>query len=451
MFTPFETPFGQLKGQELERLREISEGWYVEYKRELPSAAAIAKTISAFANTYGGWLFIGIDEASRADAVAGSFPGLALRDASSALQCIRQAVSDHMNPAAHFEARAIAGGDDAGFPDDRVVICVRVPQSLVAPHIHRSGKIYRRVGDGSEPENDRHMLDQLFRRADDLKERYSDWLDRDPEFSKAEDDVPYLRLMVMVDPWEQEDPWLDVSVAELNDLFNQSPPLISSIPFDAIQTSERGYLARQVSTNNPHLLGLSWQLRPALTSDIIVPLRFSDGGALFEFLSGYENALRFRELLRDRNFDSPRVVDLNMIYNLLVALVEIQRRLLARANWTKPFYVKARLLNVWRTVPFLDIPEVLDEFETHGVPMCMSSIATTPVGREPDSFAEIPQFDELDEPGKIIWQAMVIFNQVAQPWGIPTFPSEKLGGLLTSLSAAGTRAMQVQDNFRRDD
>ncbi|MGN6692248.1 MAG: AlbA family DNA-binding domain-containing protein [Sphingopyxis sp.] len=450
MFTPFETPFDQLTGRDLGRLRDTPEGWYVEYKRELPNAAAIAKTISAFANTYGGWLFIGIDEASRADAVAGSFPGLALAGASSALQCIRQAVSDHMNPAAHFEARALAGGDGAGFSDDRVVICVRVPQSPVAPHIHRSGKIYRRVGDGSEPENDRHMLDQLFRRADDLKQQYSDWLDRDPEFSQAEDKVPYLRLMITVDPWQQEDPWLDVNVAELSELFNKSPPLMSAVPFDAIQTSERGYLARQVSTNNPHLLGLSWQLRRSLTSDIIVPLRFSDG-EMFDFLKGYEHARRFRKLLHDRNFDSPRIVDLNMVYNLLVALVEIQRRLLDRAGWTKPYHVKARLLNVWRTVPFLDIPEVLDEFETHGIPMCMNSIATAPLGREPDSFAEIPQFDETDEPGKIIWQALVVFNQVAQPWGIPTFPEGKMGGLLASLSKAGTRAMQVQENARRDD
>lgn len=256
--------------------------------------------------------------------------------------------------------------------------------------------------------------------------------------------------MVTVDPWQQEDPWLDVSVAELSELFNKSPPLMSAVPFDAIQTSERGYLARQVSTNNPHLLGLSWQLRRSLTSDIIVPLRFSDG-EMFDFLKGYEHARRFRKLLHDRNFASPRIVDLNMVYNLLVALFEIQRRLLDRAGWTKPFHVKARLLNVWRTVPFLDIPEVLDEFEAHGIPMCMNSIATAPLGREPDSFVEIPQFDETDEPGKIIWQAMVVFNQVAQPWGIPIFPEGKLGGFLASLSKAGTRAMQVQENARRDD
>jgi hypothetical protein len=291
------------------------------------------------------------------------------------------------------------------------------------------------------------MLDQLFRRADELKKDYSAWHDRDPEFSKGEEDVPYLRLMLMVDPWQQEDPWLDLKTAELSAIFNQSP-LMSSVPFDAVHTSGRGYLARQIGTNDPHSLGLTWQLRPSLNSDVIVPLRFSDGengGSAGNFLKGYETAPRFLKMLRKRNYGSPRIVDLNMIYNLLIAIVELQRRILARADWSKPYYVKARLLNVWRTVPYLDIPEVLDQFNDHGLPMCMDSAVTSPLGREPDSFAEIPLLNDLDDADKIIWQAMAIFSHVVHPWGVPMLLDEDPGKFLKSLAAAGKASMSVQE------
>lgn len=40
---------------------------------------------------------------------------------------------------------------------------VHIPWGADAPSVHREGRIYRRVGDGSEPkaENDRFVLDQL--------------------------------------------------------------------------------------------------------------------------------------------------------------------------------------------------------------------------------------------------------------------------------------------------
>ena len=76
-YTPFDKELKSLSVEDLECLTEASEGWYIEYKREAVNAGAIAKSISAFANTYGGWLFLGIEEKSREHPVAGAFPGIA--------------------------------------------------------------------------------------------------------------------------------------------------------------------------------------------------------------------------------------------------------------------------------------------------------------------------------------------------------------------------------------
>ena len=55
-------------------LRGVSEGWYVEYKSELPKIRDVAKSLSSFANQYGGWLFIGVEEDKKSKTAAG-FPG----------------------------------------------------------------------------------------------------------------------------------------------------------------------------------------------------------------------------------------------------------------------------------------------------------------------------------------------------------------------------------------
>ena len=63
-YSPFDKPIKDLNPHDLTVLKTVNEGWYVEYKREMVNPMALAKAISAFANTYGGWLFLGIQERS---------------------------------------------------------------------------------------------------------------------------------------------------------------------------------------------------------------------------------------------------------------------------------------------------------------------------------------------------------------------------------------------------
>ncbi len=84
-YSPFDKPINDLKPADLAILRSVSEGWYVDYKSALIDAGASAKAVSAFANTYGGWLFIGVKERSKDDPVADEFPGLSDRDVDVAI------------------------------------------------------------------------------------------------------------------------------------------------------------------------------------------------------------------------------------------------------------------------------------------------------------------------------------------------------------------------------
>jgi predicted HTH transcriptional regulator len=92
-YSPFDKPFTDISAEDLVALTEATEGWYIEYKREVPKADAIAKSIAAFANTYGGWLFYGVEEKSKAEPVAGSFPGIDRADVDPSMQRMRQAIA----------------------------------------------------------------------------------------------------------------------------------------------------------------------------------------------------------------------------------------------------------------------------------------------------------------------------------------------------------------------
>ena len=454
-YSPFDRELTDLEGRDLLSLKEAAEGWYIEYKRQAPNASSIAKSIGAFANTYGGWLFYGVEEKSKEDAVAGAFPGIPRAEVDAALQRMRQAVAGQINPSPHFNARAVWGPcAEIGLADDHAVICAYVPWGPMAPYVHKNGHIYRRVADGSEPkpESDRFLLDQLWRRSDDLRNQYADWVARDPEFSKGEGERPYVRLLLVADLWRERDAWADVSVDDLRAIMGQAEGVVGSVPFDTVYTSATGFVARQAKGNDPHNLSLTWRFRPTLVSDVLIPLRFHapDRTEMLRYeLDGYDGADRFVDALERRGHKSPRVVDLNLLFNVLIGVVEIQQRLMKRAGWADGYFVKARLLNVWRTIPFIDVPAILDGFEEHGAPMCLDGDVTTPAGSAPDTFADVPSYTEVEsEHARVLMQALLLFAPVARAFGLPAWinydPEDETPAYYEELQRAGRRAIDVQ-------
>lgn len=453
-YSPFEKDIEEIETESLSSLLNVKEGWYIEYKREVPNASSIAKSVSAFANTYGGWLFYGINEKSKEDAVAGTFPGITGCDVDGSLQRIRQAVSVQVNPSPHFDTRVLWGPcETIGLDADHAIICIRVPWSPLAPHVHKSGQIYRRVADGSEPkaEADRFVLDQLFRRADDLRKYYRELVNTEPEFSKGELELPYLRLILVADLWHERDPQIDISLDELRSLMGQTQGIVGTVPFDSVHTINRGYLARQIKGNNPFNLGLSWRFYPNLESEVLIPLNVYRPDYI-EYLAyqaeGYSNIERFSEILKAEGHENPRVVDLNYIFNLLIGVIEIQDRILKRANWNHSYFYKAQLLNMWRTVPFLDIPAVLDDFEKFGVPICHNSTVISPSGQQPETFIEIRQHSPQEDPVRIMLQTMALFAPIARALGVPAWIERDADGselaYFQELQICGQRAMESQ-------
>jgi predicted HTH transcriptional regulator len=68
----------ELTDADLLRMLELDESLFVEHKSDIgeDSQYQIAKAVSAFANTLGGWLLIGVHEGSRLEANHGGQPAI---------------------------------------------------------------------------------------------------------------------------------------------------------------------------------------------------------------------------------------------------------------------------------------------------------------------------------------------------------------------------------------
>ena len=457
-YSPFDKVIHDLKPYDLAVLRNVPEGWYVEYKCQMVKATALAKEVSAFANMYGGWLFLGVQEQGGDNSVADEFPGISKEEVEGALQSLRHSAADHLNPTPFFEPKVLWGPcTEIGLAEGNAIIAVEIPQSHTTPHVHKDGRIYRRVADGSEPkpETDRFVLDQLWRRADSLREKTRKWVERDPEFSQGEAEVPYVRVLLCVDPWRQRDPWLRVPFPEIRRILTgHATADIPSVPFDTVHTMAEGIIARQLKGNDPHDYVLTWRLKRDLSCDIIIPLwSYSASvpeGFPIEF-NAYQYAERFIDILKKHGYSQPRIADLNFLLNTLSGVVSTYRRLLKLADADGEFYFKARILHAWRMAPFIDVEMAMAEFETSGLPMMMDSTVTVPAGDDPDSFGFIDDEPEDKEPIASLAQSFGIFTHIARAFGVRLFiegetKAEDTMILYSDLKNAGVRAMAVQEN-----
>lgn len=453
-YNPFDTYFDEIKPEDLEILLSVSEGWYVEYKQQVPSASAVAKSITAFANTYGGWLFYGIAEKSKEDAVAGAFPGIPCEDADGVLQRIRQAVANHAQPSPYFRVKALMGPVKAiGLPEGRCIMMAQIPWGPEAPYIHKDGRIYRRVGDGSEPrpENDRFILDQLWGRSGKITQDYADWIGRALETSEAEEKGAYVRLFFIADFWQDHSLMKGISLQKVREIMSDIKGSFT-IPFENVYQTSGGFICRQTANNDPEMLGLTWKLSRNCESEVIIPLsKFRDNNVdeLGKWFDGYEHIARFLQLCKKQRYTRPTVIDLNILLHVLLGIARIQTALVKEFGWTAPVFAKMEISGIWRTIPFFDTLYALNEYEKHGLPLGLRDKITINPGRDQNSFIQLDGLDNDDLESHRIVMATKLFVIIALALGIPphtgseedeeTF-SNSVGGFLE----AGMRAIEVQ-------
>lgn len=396
------SPFGSktvsdLVMDDLECLQGVREGWYVEYKREILSPKGLAKSISAFANTYGGWLFFGIAETRDSTSKSIEFSGIDSANVEVFIDQIRQAVASHLNPTPFFEVKRLDGPcQSIGLPKDKSVICIHIPQGLNAPFVHSSGVIYRRVGDGSEPvpEQDRHQLELLFSRRVKSDEAYQKWIDRVPEIPADELNRPYLRVMLDADPDGQRGHRWNLSPRQFKDELNKAESTYV-IPFEAVHRSGVSIVARQTSSLLKYNgFALSFILLEGAKCELHIPLNYSVLDKPRYFIDTYPNydyVADFCSRLESEPGALWRIVDLTHAFIIVLALARKFFVFLGGLNHdVTHVWCKVIASGIHYSVPFLDSKDFVRSVIDNGIPLCVANQVMVPSRSGRDGFAELP-------------------------------------------------------------
>lgn len=389
-YTPFDKDLDDVLPEELDTLLEVHEGWYVEYKSEAPNNRALAKSLSAFANQYGGILFIGIATHNNST-VPGSFPGILNSTVDATLEQLRNCSKDLLNPPVFFATRIFEGPiSSIGLRQGYSIIAVRIPQGPDTPYIHNDGRIYRRIADASDPthETDRATLDLLHDRRNQAYSRLENRILQTPSVSRGEENQPYIHLNILSDPYEIMGHSFPSRMPQFTEVMKGI-----GIPFDNIYRSHEGFVSRQIGGNDPYNRLLTWEFSRHCHSLITLPVnvisrRGNHSASLELFLSRCD----------EMGLGAARILDLNQLLPLALQMVIRHRILAKQANVNGPFYVKIHIENVWRTIPFIDLDGYFQNTVEYGFPLVQDTNLVVPTaGGALNTFISLAERDISSE------------------------------------------------------
>jgi len=451
MYSPFNKELGSVGADDLAALTNVSEGWFVEYKEQLPSPPAIAKSVSAFANHRGGWLMIGVRESKDGSRRAAAFPGVDADAVHGLTDRIRDAVRSHTDPTPHFDIRAIVGpSSDGSLALSKAIIIVRVGIGANPPYIHSSGRIYRRVADCSDPvaETDRAVLDLLVERGRQSQRRLKSFLKSEPILSKGESESSFLRIYFIQDLLGDRDDRVNLSFQEFAELVGSPTSSAVGIVFDNVFTMSEGFVARHVADNDPQHRLLTWEFYANGTSAFTVPLRVGDPTK--NPRSRFKYAADFVARLGTLRVE--RVVDASQFLVSLAALYGMHLSAIQKAGIAGPVFGKTRLMNTWRRIPFFDSEAFLKHVTKYAIPVCQEASAFAPPGTTPGSFLtldldEAPNPEERDRFLPLFGGVAPLFASTMEALGVP---SEVLLASAKELYSAAERSVPITYRPRQD-
>lgn len=371
-FNPFpDVSTTDLSAADLSKLVGVPEGWFIEYKQAPCTPKDYAKEASAFANSRGGWIFVGLAENDSREPAGG--PGLPVEDAPRLLDAARDGIIHNLSPAPALELSLVNGPiEPLKVPVDRAILVIRVPESMNPPHIHSSGRVYKRQADVTHPVEvtNRGELDELYARASRYRETVDERLRLgfDPRWAD-ELHLPWLHLALITDPALQlrKKPMSHARFCEI--LTDNSVQPNVSLP--DTYASSLGHIARDHSTQ-PDRTGAATTLEYGHHGLIYLtlPLSISPLGQASSGILRKPQGRRFAELLRDRGFpEDTKIIDGTSVAIAMYALAKHGVRLMAEQAVTGRCVSRLQFFNLLRAVPFFESAAYVDWCAARSIPV----------------------------------------------------------------------------------
>lgn len=425
-YSPFEKNIEDIDEQELQKLidQAISEGWYIEFKSDIPQKTSkidtikIAKSISAFANTKGGWIFYGVQANEKN--IATNLCGIDLTEYGNLIDQISRIISSSINPTPvyHFKTVPLQTG--------KSVFVVKVEEGPTPPYITSQGVIYQRENNESNPIKDRYIIEKLSEKTDSYYESIERFCHIDYEETKgqSESNQSYLELFLFPLPYNE----FFFKNFFSTDFFKQvAGRFYQNVDFTFEKNGNQSRVPLNLGFNSIYSSHNSLVIRPLKDDNIIYKTTtaelFMNGGLkflipLYEFdinhipehyqnaeiitylkdtYSPYETVEEVNYYLRHKFGEEPRHVTrrkqtdfvnhikmidgAELIYVLLVIISKYKTVLEDVAfNMEIPIGYRARLTNTWRKFIFFDNSDYLEKIKLFNIPIA------------PKNEVEVPRF-----------------------------------------------------------
>lgn len=145
----------KVRGSDILKVLEGSddESFFYEFKSDDEEPSKLIKEISALANTYGGYIFLGINDDK---SIGGCKKWTEQR--------IHATIHDSLTPTPNFDVRKFT-------LEGKRIFIIKVEEGTLPPYITSKGAIYERVSSGSFPIKDSARLTQLYNKRTDQENR----------------------------------------------------------------------------------------------------------------------------------------------------------------------------------------------------------------------------------------------------------------------------------------
>lgn len=278
--------------------QDFDESFYFEFKEDRVSNKTVIEEISAFANTFGGYIFLGVS--NNKDILGCSFWNE---------QRIHTLIHDSITPTPSFDVKKFTIGIN-------VIYVIKIDEGAEPPYVTSSGKIYERLSSGSFTIKDSAKLTQIFNKKERLLEKMERKISIPPIQRNVDNIYGYIDIgfclvssdiQTMLDTFNNVD--LKSCASELKG--NSSSFSLSRIGNSIV------YIPGGLSTHKGHL--------PAHTNNFIEIM--ADGSA------------RMRILLTNNDANDPRV---NLVYadSVLSLYEKVYKKIMGKLFPDKVVYAK---------------------------------------------------------------------------------------------------------------
>lgn len=382
-YTPFNKSLDKITADDLSSLinDEITEGYWIEYKSEFQPSKKIAKSIASFANTYGGWYFIGV-EADKTKNVATNICGFNLAEFPNPIDKVRESIKTNIDPVPVFHSRLIEIGSG------KAVLVVQIPENQETPFITKEGRIYRRVSDSSEPisEDNRYAIDRLVDNGKELAKHFAEFCVDERTFSQAEEHQSWVNIFLSPYPLgiiDRRDMYSSKGIEKLMRL-SQIPIKIflnstkeigtGNLPFNSGQLGVGSVILKQIDPSEIAFNSLSAELFIDGRAKLFIPLKFMH--TLHSVNIDELKSVEVRQALTkittsDKQLNSAliRFFDIQGLWTTVTVLLNFYQEWYGKALEQISLRVAITMENVWRSSPFCDADEWGIYVQKFGLPV----------------------------------------------------------------------------------